>query len=126
MGDSEVIRILSLFVLLTLMCAIARQMSEMGVTGYDTYLYAEAFAEAFENAPKKGSPKENLLYGVPENTGSLDPSQVGTYGLGRPPQETTVDGVGSLSAQEYYEKDFAAHTMRTGNHIQRTNNYRQE
>lgn len=122
MGDSEVIRILSLFVLLTLMCAIARQMSEMGVTGYDTYLYAEAF----ENAPKKGSPKENLLYGVPENTGSLDPSQVGTYGLGRPPQETTVDGVGSLSAQEYYEKDFAAHTMRTGNHIQRTNNYRQE
>jgi hypothetical protein len=123
MGDSEVIRILSLFVLLTLMCAIARQMSEMGVTGYDTYLYAEAF----ENAPKnKASPKENPLYGVPEDTGSLDPSQVGTYGLGGRTMETTVDGVGSLSAQNYYEKDFAAQTMRTGNYIQRTNNYRQE
>ena len=121
MGDSEVIKILSLFVLLTLMCAIARQMSEMGVVGYDTSLYAEAF----ENKAKPKA-KETPLSGVPEDTGNLDPSQVGTYGLGMRPMQTTVDGVGSLSAQEYYEKDFAAQTMRTGNYNQRTNNYQQE
>ena len=119
MGNSEVIRILSLCVLLTLMCAIARQMSEMGVVGYDPYMYAEAF----ENAPKA---KANRLYGVPEDTGHLEPSQVGKYVLidGRN-TEATVDAVGSLSAQEYYEKDFAAQTMRTGNYKQWTNNYMQ-
>jgi hypothetical protein len=120
MGDSEVIRILSFFVLLTLMCAIARQMSEMGVSGYDAYSI-----EGFENKAARASPPP--LYGVPENTGSLDPAKVGTYALidGKN-TEFTVDAVGSLSAQKYYEKDFAAHTMKTGNYIQRTNNYRQE
>lgn len=125
MGDSEVIRILSLFVLLTLMCAIARQMSEMGVTGYDPLGFAE---EGFEDKKDKAAAVASApLFGVPENTGSLEPAKVGTYALidGKN-TEATVDAVGSLSAQKYYEKDFAAHTMRTGNYIQRTNNYRQE
>ena len=66
------------------------------------------------------------IYGVPENTGAFEPQAVGTYSLRPVDTETTVDAVGSLSAQKYYEKDFAAQTMRVGNYTQRTNNYRQE
>ena len=115
MGDSEVIRILSLFVLLTLMCAIARQMSEMTVVGYDP-------SEGFEARAPAPAPQ---IYGVPENTGAFEPEAVGTYSLRPVDTETTVDAVGSLSAQKYYEKDFAAQTTRVGNYTQRTNNYRQ-
>ena len=124
MGDSEVIRILSLFVLLTLMCAIARQMSEMNMLpGYDPYFFGEGFKDAGQ-APKK----EAAIYGVPEDTGRFEPDQLNKFVLleGRKLDQNTVDAVGSLTAEEYYKKDFAAQTMRTGNFIQRTNNYKQE
>jgi hypothetical protein len=124
MGDSEVIRILSLFVLLTLMCAIARQMSEMDMLpGYDPYFFGEGFKDAGQ-APKK----EAAIYGVPEDTGRFEPDQLNKFVLleGRKLDQNTVDAVGTLTAEDHYKKDFAAQTMRTGNFIQRTNNYKQE
>ena len=126
MGDSEVVRILSLFVLLTLMCAIARQLSEMDMLpGYDPYFFGEGFEDAAAAAKAK---KEAPIYGVPEDTGKFEPEQLNKFVLleGRKLDQNTVNAVGSLTAEQHYEKDFAAQTMRTGNFIQRTNNYRQE
>ena len=124
MGDSEVVRILGLFVLLTLMCAIARQLSEMDMLpGYDPYFFGEGFKDAAAAAKK-----EAAIYGVPEDTGRFEPEKLNKFVLleGRKLDQNTVNAIGSLTAEEYYKKDFAAQTMRTGNYIQRTNNYRQE
>ena len=132
MGDSEVVRILSLFVLLTLMCAIARQLSEMDMLpGYDPYFFGEGFEDAAAAAAAAAAAKakkEAPIYGVPEDTGKFEPEQLNKFVLleGRKLDQNTVNAVGSLTAEQYYEKDFAAQTMRTGNFIQRTNNYRQE
>ena len=93
---TKIITILSWLVLITLSIGIARQLSEQKML-YPVKI--ENLLEKFDN-PAQVSDKYTLL-----------------------PLETT-NIAGNLTAKTCYEKDFLAQTTKTGNYIQRTNNFR--
>lgn len=108
MGGDRVLTVLGWFVLGTLILAIARQLSEQQYldlistnlgASYNRQGWNRGLLERFQNP---GSPADLLLSDV------LSPT--------KDPQD--------LTAKTCYEKDFMAQTQKTGNYIQRTNNYR--
>ena len=124
------IQYLSWAVLFTLAIAIARQLSEQK----NIYLFPDSFGSIFS---KKGWDQGYLegFNGSQEVKGNLD-----IPGLMSPADATLetprqpynlLNGVlaekgdkGSLTAQTCYQKDFIAQSDKTGNYIQRTNNFR--
>lgn len=95
--------ILGWLVLLTLILAIAVQLSQQGYI----YLLKDAWAkpfvrEGFEMNPAQANAPYKLLADV------------------LPTKKTS----GTLTAQTCYQSDFLAQTEKVGNYIQRTNNFR--
>ena len=106
----DIIIILVWIVLITLAVGIARQLSEQKVldfhtVGYPYYKLNKGLLEQFEN---------------PANP--ANPAPVSDKYILLPLEEST--GGGNLTAKTCYDKDFMAQSAKTGNYIQRTNNYR--
>ena len=104
----DIIIILIWIVLITLALGIARQLSEQKVlgwehgAGYPYYKLNKRLLEQFEN-PGNPAPVSDTYTLLP---------------LG------AANSAGGLTAKTCYQKDFMAQSEKTGNYIQRTNNYR--
>ena len=92
-----IVQFLGIMVLLTLMMAIARQLSEQSVSG--------PYAEAFQ------------LYN-PADASLVNPRAPYSL-LSLPVKETP----GDFTAKTCYDADFLSQSNKTGNFIQRTNNF---
>jgi len=112
-------------VLLTLLLAIARQLSETKV------LYRRSY-EGYEDAPSGGAmePKQGSSFSVnsvPSGIGSMNPALPGLQFPMLP--YTLREDIpfkcerGNLSAESCFTSDFASSIQETGNFIQSTNNY---
>lgn len=138
-GVDKSLVVLGWFVLITLMCAIARQLSEQIQLDLTPSLFGRVngshkLLERFENGsdtsisgipdtnvfnPAESKASYTLLNDVlkaKESAGTLTSSARG--GL------REAQSADTLTAKTCYEKDFLAQTAKTGNYIQRTNNYR--
>jgi len=106
----RVFTVLGWFVLLTLILGIARQLSSQPTI----YQFPDSFGSEFsEHGWDKGL-VENFS---PALTTS-------SYSLLQDSQKVKNDGPGNLTAQTCYQADFLAQTQKTGNYIQRTNNFK--
>ena len=103
----KVITILGWLVLLTLILAIAVQLSQQG----HIYLFPDAWAKPFARHGQEGF--MNLSPGDANAPYKLLADVL--------PEKKTE---GTLTAQTCYQTDFLAQTEKTGNYIQRTNNFR--
>lgn len=124
---------LSWIVLLTLALAIARQLSEQTTL----YFLPDSFGIPFSRAgwdrglleSFKGSQQEQSLSGTLDTSIPFNPADATLETPTRP--YALLNGVlpeksdkGTLTAQTCFEKDFISQTDKTGNYIQRTNNFR--
>jgi hypothetical protein len=144
---SDTLTILGWVALISLILAIARQLSE----GTEPYLLSDSWGEQYSvkgwdkgqgfvhlNERKEGfetlnplAVPEKTIYGVLDTTGVVlpadsdlqDPRQSYALLKGVLPTKRTE---GTLTAKTCYETDFLAQTEKVGNYIQRTNNYRHE
>jgi hypothetical protein len=106
----QVFTVLGWFVLLTLTFGIARQLSSQPTI----YQFPDSFGSAFAS---RGWDK-----GILEN---FSPAQTtASYSLLQDSQKIKHDGLGNLTAQTCYHADFLAQSQKTGNYIQRTNNFK--
>lgn len=123
MADADkTLTALGWFVLITLMCAIARQLSEQKQLDLTPSLFGRVggshkLLERFTNESEDGV------------SGKPDPDQFSPAAAKAP--YTLLNDVlaqkesaGKLTAKTCYQKDFLAQTEKTGNFIQRTNNFR--
>ena len=113
----KVVTVLGWFVLATLALAIARQLSEQISDEKSMSIFYDSFKGSYGLA---GS--TNMLL---ENFTSLNPADASLnarnpYNLLDIPAKAT----GDLTAKTCYEKDFLSQSQKTGNYIQRTNNFR--
>jgi hypothetical protein len=125
MEQDKVITFLMLFALITLILAIARQLSELNIVlqfpSSLKYILPKEKFESFVDAPKQ--PVEGKLDDT--NGNPADPDLVDV----RKPYSLLSDvlktkkSAGTLTAKTCFDRDFKTHTERTGNFIQRTNNY---
>ena len=111
MKDS-IVNLLGVAVLVTLTLAIARQLASRPHLSRFSDSWAAPFAQ-------KGSDIEGFLAPAPA---SLD-KPVNPYALLADTLSVKKEG-GQFTAQSCYEADFLAQSNKTGNHIQRTNNFR--
>ena len=133
MEEHKVITFLMLFALITLILAIARQLSEMNIImqfpSSLNYIFSSSTKESFEDVVSSpglssGGPVEGRLDDT--NGNPADPDLVDV----RKPYSLLYDVLktkefaGTLTAKTCFDKDFKAKTERTGNFIQRTNNYK--
>ena len=117
----KTLTVLGWFVLITLMCAIARQLSEQVQLNLTPSLFGRVGAshkllERFENASDSvsGKPDEDQYRPAAAKT----PYTLLNDVLAQKQE------AGTLTAKTCFQKDFLAQTEKTGNFIQRTNNYR--
>lgn len=122
----KTLTVLGWFVLITLMCAIARQLSEQTQLNLTPSLFGASWnrpgsshrlLERFTNG------SENVISGKPDADQFNPAAAKAPYTLLNDvlAQKQTA---GTLTAKTCYQKDFMAQTEKTGNFIQRTNNYR--
>jgi hypothetical protein len=107
-----IVHILGTVVLVTLTLAIARQLASKPHLA----LYPDSWAAPFA---KKGSDIEGFLAPAPA---SLD-KPVDPYALLADTLNVKKEG-GKFTAESCYDADFLSQTNKTGNYIQRTNNFR--
>jgi hypothetical protein len=132
MEEHKVITFLMLFVLITLMLAIARQLSELNIVlqfpSSLNYIFPNLTKEGFEDlmASPGAAPEDSIKGRMDDTNGNpADPDLVDV----RKPYSLLSDVLktkqtaGTLTAKTCFDRDFKAHTERTGNFIQRTNNY---
>lgn len=111
MANSDtVLTVLGWFVLITLMCAIARQLSEQLQLNLTPSLYGASW-----NRPNSS---HKLLERFTNPATTTTPYTLLNDVL------LQKESAGTLTAKTCYEKDFLAQTAKTGNFLQRTNNYR--
>ena len=103
----EILTILGWLVLLTLIMAIAVQLSQQGYI----YLLPDSWGKPFA---RHGQRQEGFMNPAPSDA----PYKLLADVL---PEKKTE---GTLTAQTCYQTDFLAQTEKTGNYIQRTNNFR--
>ena len=109
----KVYTILGWFALITLIFAIAVQLSQ---TGY-IYLFPDAWGKPFAHGrSNNGQAGREGFTNFPANANA--PYRL----LADVLPEKQTDG--TLTAQTCYQRDFLAQTEKTGNYIQRTNNFR--
>jgi len=106
----RVFTVLGWLVLLTLTLGIARQLSSQPTI----YLLPDSFGSAFSTRGWDRGVVENFS---PALTTS-------SYSLLQDSQKMKESGTGNLTAQTCYQADFLAQIQKTGNYIQRTNNFR--
>jgi hypothetical protein len=137
---SDTLTILGWLAILSLILAIARQLSEI----QEPYALPDSWAKEFaEKGWDKGRPPiegfetldvnapQKEIWGVQDTTGAILPADSdlkdlkASYALlkGVLPTKQTE---GTLTAKTCYETDFLEQTTKVGNYIQRTNNYRHE
>ena len=101
----KVFTVLGWFVLATLSLAIARQLSEQK----NIYLFPDSFGE-----PYARHGQENFT------SGPADLNLKKPYTL---LEAAPAEKAGGLTAESCYDKDFLAHTQKTGDYTQKTNNF---
>lgn len=143
---SDSITVLGWIAIVTLIFAIARQLSEQqepyllsdswgkqySEKGWDKgqgFVHLNERKEGFETLTPAAPQKE--IWGVQDTTGVVLPADADI----KDPRESyaLLKGVlptkrqeGTLTAKSCYETDFLSQTAKVGNYIQRTNNYRHE
>jgi hypothetical protein len=121
----QVFTVLGWAVLLTLSLGIARQLSSQPTI----YQFPDSFGSLYSSHGwDKGAMLENFedqqleVKPTRDDTGSSCPGPVSPAGLLLPDQPSSHPG--NLTAESCYKNDFLAQTEKTGNYIQRTNNFR--
>jgi len=132
----KILTVLGWFVMITLMGAIARQLSEQKQINLTPSIYGASWnrpgsshtlLERFTNG------SENMISGKPDSD-QFNPVVEQPFAM-RPAESKAPytllndvlarkESAGTLTAKTCYQKDFLAQTEKTGNFIQRTNNYR--
>jgi hypothetical protein len=121
----KTLTVLGWFVLITLMCAIARQLSEQVQLNLTPSSYGASWnrpgsshrlLERFENA-------SDVISGKPDEDQFRPADAKASYSLLTDVLAKKQEA-GTLTAKTCFQKDFLAQTEKTGNFIQRTNNYR--
>ena len=107
MKESDLITLLSVFVLLSLMGAIARQLSEMNAILPGLSESFRSAGEGFQPAPVDAS---RASYNLLDGKAAAAAAAAGKH----------------LTAQECFERDFAGQSEKTGKLAQWTNNYEHE
>jgi len=128
----KVAQYLGWIVLVTLILAIARQLSDSTKTGIFSRNYLEGFADSRNDPPTggAGNPPQAPAFNVPsmhDSSGSMNPA---SPELSSPFLPFTLRKdlpvqcqAGDLTAESCYKSDFASKIQPTGNFIQSTNNY---
>jgi hypothetical protein len=111
----KVFTVLGWFVLATLALAIARQLSEQ--------LSDEQSFSVFSDLYSYGR-VENFTVNANANANPADASLNPRTPYNLLDMPANAKGPGDLTAKTCYENDFLAQTQKTGNYIQRTNNFR--
>lgn len=126
----KILTVLGWFVMITLMGAIARQLSEQKQINLTPSIYGASWnrlgsshrlLERFTNGSEPDSDQFNPVVEQPfamRPAESKAPYTLLNDVLAR------KESAGTLTAKTCYQKDFLAQTDKTGNFIQRTNNYR--
>jgi hypothetical protein len=138
MNAEKTVIVLSWFVMATLALAIARQLSEQyelnifpsryGAPSYNRQGWNKSLWEGFESSydgVKGVDDKTEVSSGNPADASLSNmraPYSLLTGVLPVKPENQVTD----LTAKGCYEKDFMSKTDKTGNYIQRTNNYKHD
>lgn len=125
----KILTVLGWFVMITLMGAIARQLSEQKELNLTPSIYGASWnrpgsshtlLERFTNG------SEAMISGNPvvEQAFAMRPAESKAPYTLLNDVLARKESAGTLTAKTCYQKDFLAQTEKTGNFIQRTNNYR--
>jgi hypothetical protein len=123
MSNTKAVHILSVIVVVTLIFAIARQLSERRTI----YLLPDSWGSFFswygqEGFADKGA--EDDVKGVDDVPGLLSPAAAkDPYQLLADVKNPKKRAEKTLTAKTCYEADFIAQSSKLGNYIQRTNNF---
>jgi len=107
----QIFTVLGCLVLITLSLAISRQLSEQKHFGFPSSVGAP-YSKYGDNRLENFSNPADFKIG-------------GDYTLINSDQKKKING-SVMTAQTCYENDFLAQTQKTGNYIQRTNNFKHE
>jgi hypothetical protein len=122
MSNNKAVQILVVVVLLTLIFAIARQLSERR----SIYLFPDSWGKFFSWYGQEGfaDGAGDATHGVQDVPGLLSPAEAkAPYQLLADVKNPKKRAEKTLTAKTCYEADFLAQSSKVGNYIQRTNNF---